>query len=379
MNTKKYLENPYLREWRTRVLSIEGKSIVLEESIFYPEGGGQPADRGILVFNEEEFPVADVQENGKIWISLEKEPSFSLGQEVLQKIDFDWRYENMKAHTGEHIFSGLVKTLYGGENVGFHISEGYFSCDYDIALTLDQVENIERIANRKIQENKKVRCYYPDGGDFHVLDYRSKKEIDGPIRITEIDQVDYCACCGTHVIRTGEVGRLKVISVENYKGGIRCIFKTGMNSVEDGIQGRRILETIARAYSSNFHDLPRRLEKERKEILDLKNELKKLKEERVNYLVQSLPEDPIQYIKRGDLSMEEGRKFINKALKNRQALFLELEKDQFILAANKIDVKDVFQKMGDLLRGGGSSSLVQGKILGEGVEEIFYQEVGKSK
>ena len=156
------------------------------------------------------------------------------GTEVTGRIDWQRRFDLMQQHSGEHIVSGLVHEAYGYNNVGFHMSSDVITIDFSGVLDERQLAEIEEKTNRKIWENKPVEIFYPDKEELAVLPYRSKKELTGKIRLVRFPGADLCACCGTHVTHTGEIGMVKILSVENFREGVRVTM----------ISGKRVLDYL---------------------------------------------------------------------------------------------------------------------------------------
>ena len=154
----------------------------------------------------------------KIYHYISEECEAHIGDFVAGSIDFEYRFSNMQNHSGEHIFSGLAKKYFDCTNVGFHLSDSEVTFDYDKPLSDEEIEFLEKEVNKVIYENHKIWAYYPSEEELLKLDYRSKKEIEGAVRLVEIEDVDLCACCAPHVGRTGEIGILKVVDFINYKG-----------------------------------------------------------------------------------------------------------------------------------------------------------------
>ena len=220
-NTKRlYYEDVYIKEFRGTVTECrktdKGYRILLDQSAFYPEGGGQPCDLGTL----NDIRVTDVQEEEGELIHYTEEP-LEAGTEVEGKIDWERRFDLMQQHSGEHMVSGLIHEAYGYNNVGFHMGSDVITIDFSGVLTWEQLEEIEEKVNRKIWENSPVRIFYPSEEELKTLPYRSKKELEGKIRLVEFPGADLCACCGTHVTHTGEIGAVKFLSVENFREGVR--------------------------------------------------------------------------------------------------------------------------------------------------------------
>lgn len=202
--------------------------VTLDQTGFYPEGGGQPSDTGILGGRR----VLEVHEKqGEILHYMDG--PLEVGSQVRGEIDWDRRYSNMQQHTGEHLLSGLIHHHYGYDNVGFHMGEHEVTVDFNGPLTMEQLLEVEQEANRLIYENLPVNQLYPAEEELHRIDYRSKKELTGQVRIVEIPGGDTCACCGTHVERTGEIGLIKVLGMINYKGGVRLTMLCGGRALKD--------------------------------------------------------------------------------------------------------------------------------------------------
>lgn len=217
----------------------KGTKVVLDGTYFFPEEGGQSPDRGTI----DGYPVTDVQiRDGEIVHFVSG--TVSSGQKVHCKVDREFRFRNMQMHSAEHIFSGLVFRLYGFANVGFHLSENSATMDYNGVLCDADVERLETLANQVIIENHKIRAWYPSEEEIKNLAYRSKKELTGPIRLVEIEDIDLCACCVPHVRGTAEIGCMKILSRENYKGGVRLHYIAGFRAVE---HYRASLKLIAEA------------------------------------------------------------------------------------------------------------------------------------
>ena len=168
--------------------------------------------------------------NGEILHFADK--PLSVGQAYDCKLDFDFRFRNMQNHSGEHIISGIIHRLYGFNNVGFHLG-AEMTMDFDGELTRQQLDEIEDLANKAVYENLPVKAYYPTDEELKQLDYRSKLDLKENVRIVEIKGVDVCACCAPHVRATGEIGIIKILDFEKYKGGVRLIVKCGADALRD--------------------------------------------------------------------------------------------------------------------------------------------------
>ena len=228
--TQKYYEaDAYRREADAVILAAEpdgrgGGKLALDGTVFYPEGGGQPADHGTLtLLDGVQLTVTDVHEQGGvIWHRVDALPHTAApGTAVTGRIDWAWRFDKMQQHTGEHILSGILHQMFGAENVGFHIGSDAVRMDTSVPISAEGLREAELAANRIVWQNVPVLITYPTREELAQMTYRSKKEIEGQVRIVTIPGADVCACCGTHTAATGAVGQIKILAAENYKGGVR--------------------------------------------------------------------------------------------------------------------------------------------------------------
>lgn len=234
--TQKYYEaDAYRREADAVILAAEpdgrgGGKLALDGTVFYPEGGGQPADHGTLTLPDgARLTVTDVHEQGGvIWHRVDALPDTAApGTAVTGRIDWAWRFDKMQQHTGEHILSGILHQMFGAENVGFHIGSDAVRMDTSVPISAERLREAELAANRIVWQNVPVLITYPTREELARMTYRSKKEIEGQVRIVTIPGADVCACCGTHTVATGAVGQIKILAAENYKGGVRLSIVCG--------------------------------------------------------------------------------------------------------------------------------------------------------
>ena len=234
--TQKYYEaDAYRREADAVILAAEpdgrgGGKLALDGTVFYPEGGGQPADHGTLTLPDgARLTVTDVHEQGGvIWHRVDALPDTAApGTAVTGRIDWAWRFDKMQQHTGEHILSGILHQMFGAENVGFHIGSDAVRMDTSLPISAEGLREAELAANRIVWQNVPVLITYPTREELARMTYRSKKEIEGQVRIVTIPGADVCACCGTHTAATGAVGQIKILAAENYKGGVRLSIVCG--------------------------------------------------------------------------------------------------------------------------------------------------------
>ena len=225
MTQKLFYEDTYLREFDALVTGCEQKNdhyqVVLDRSCFYPEGGGQSGDRGFLVRQDlSRVEVLDTHEKGDD-IILTCPESIPEGERVHGVLDWEYRFDRMQNHSGEHILSGLIHERYGYNNVGFHMSSDRMTIDLDGEIPEEALWELEKRANEIVWENCDIRIDLYSQEEAEAVDYRSKKKLEGEIRVVTVPGADVCACCGTHVHRTGEIGLIKILSHERFKGGVR--------------------------------------------------------------------------------------------------------------------------------------------------------------
>ena len=227
MATKKlYYEDSHLGRFAARVISCvqtdKGFEIILDATAFYPEGGGQAADTGILGGAS----VLDTRERGEEIIHL-CDRALEPGSQVEGQIDWEPRFQRMQQHSGEHIVSGILHRRYGCSNTGFHMGQERTVIDFDGVIPAQALPEIEAEANRAVWANLPVTCWYPTPEELPSVNYRSKRALPWPVRIVEFPGYDCCACCGTHVKSTGEIGIIKLYSAVPFRGGTRIEMACG--------------------------------------------------------------------------------------------------------------------------------------------------------
>lgn len=231
MTVKLYYESAYIREFDAEVISCtenKGKYLVeLDRTAFYPEGGGQPADTGVLG----DVRVTDVHEKeGHIYHCCDA--AVEPGTKLHGCVDWDRRFDHMQQHSGEHIVSGMICESFDCDNVGFHMGRDVISIDYNADITMDSLGDIEERANRYIWENHELSVHFYEGDELNSIAYRSKKELTGEVRIVSFPGADTCACCGTHVSHSAEVGLVKFISCQKISKGTRIELLCGRRAFD---------------------------------------------------------------------------------------------------------------------------------------------------
>lgn len=226
-----YYQDSHMQTFSAQVLHCEetpkGYEIILDATAFYPEGGGQAADTGTLG----NVRVLDTRERGEQIVHL-CGGALPVGETVTGTIDWDKRFTRMQQHSGEHIVSGILNRRFGFSNVGFHMSLEKMEIDFDGVIPADLLPEIELEANRAVWSNIPLRIWYPSPEVLPTVPYRSKKALPWPVRIVEVPGFDCCACCGTHVTATGEIGIIKLFSAIPWRGGTRIELACGMAALK---------------------------------------------------------------------------------------------------------------------------------------------------
>ena len=383
METEKlYYQDAKLRTFSAKVLACreaeEDWVVVLDRTAFYPEGGGQPCDLGML----DGVNVTDVQEKDGVILHWVDRPLLP-GAEVRGKIDGARRFDYTQQHSADHILSGMIHRRYGYENVGFHMGKDSTFIDFDGVLDESDLAEMERVANEAIWMNLPVEISWPDAQTLKTLDYRSKKELEGAVRIVTIPGVDMCACCGTHVERTGEVGLLKILSCTKLRGGVRVEYVAGRRAYAyfDELQlQNHLISTSLSAKPLRTAEAVRRLLGERDA---LQSRLAAMEQKHIHDLSERLRGHGPVILFEEDLNTDGVRRLAD-ALKDTcggMALVLSGSDGagyQYALATAEGDVRPFGKEMNEALsgRGGGRDcNFIQGSLRAGRVEiEAFWRE-----
>lgn len=216
-----YLRDGYLREFDAVVTAVDGRDVSLDRTAFYPGGGGQPADTGVLEWRGEQPRVAELRREGDAaWHALEG-PVPAAGAAVRGRVDWDRRYAIMRHHSGLHVLVGAVYRLFGALVTGGAIYPDRARMDFALEdLSKDRVAAIEAEANRIISEDRPIRVRFVSREEFERSDLTRLANVRlapqiTEVRVIEIEDFDAQADGGTHVARTGEVGGLAITKTEN--------------------------------------------------------------------------------------------------------------------------------------------------------------------
>jgi len=254
MQTRKlYYEDSHLCSFSARVLTCQqtekGYEVTLNATAFYPEGGGQAADTGFL----NGVRVLDTRERGETVVHL-CEAALEAGSTVEGVIDWEPRFHRMQQHSGEHIVSGIVGRRYGYHNVGFHMGTDIITIDFDGVIPAEDLASIEAEANGAVWQNLQVKCWYPGEEELPNVFYRTKRALPWPVRIVQVPGFDSCACCGTHVKATGEIGLIKLFTVMGFRGGTRMEMACGASALKLLNEAYEQNRQVSQAFSAKIEE-----------------------------------------------------------------------------------------------------------------------------
>lgn len=410
--TKKLYDNePYGQTFTATILSAEKENgsweIVLDQTLFFSEEGGQSADKGTL----SGWIVEDVQiRDGVIYHKVQAPMSASpkAGMTVQGQIDWAHRFSNMQNHTGEHILSGLIHAKYGFENVGFHLSDNIITFDQSGYLTPEQVAGIEREANRVVWANLPVTAAYLSPAEAAKRTYRSKIEIDGDVRLVTIGSVgedsptsycggagdgrekeqcfgvvDVCACCAPHVAHTGEIGLIKILRSEKYKGGTRLTILCGKRALEEVCKRQSQIEAISHLLRAKQDEADEAVQHLFEENAAQKERLIRMQEEKIQTLAEQADFsgenvwifteglDPLPHRNLVNLLMERCEGYAG--------VFLQIDAGyRFIIGSRTKDSREAARILRESFgaKGGGKPEMVQGSIYAcrDEIVELFRKD-----
>ena len=407
MTKKLFYEDSFRQEFDAVVTECKEQEgtylIVLDQTVFFPEGGGQSADTGMLWCTsgqndqktitesmcsreEETVHITDVQEkNGQIYHKGDR--PLEVGSNVHGKIDWTERFSKMQQHTGEHIVSGLVNSIYGYHNVGFHLAKDYVTLDFDGALTKKQLREVEQKANGAIAENIPVEVAYPSHEELKTIAYRSKIEIEGQVRIVTIPGYDICACCAPHVKQTGQIGMIKFVGMQNYKGGVRITMQCGFRALEDYNRKEALVQKISTSLSVKEDEAADAVERLKEEIYRLTNEKAALMSQILSYKAENQnPVGRVLIVLEEELDGVQMREYVNLLMEKEVDTCILVNGDgeaechefKYVAASKTEDARKIAKWLNDRChgRGGGKPDMVQGALQTERQEiEQLIREI----
>ena len=374
-------EDAYLAECSAVVVRItkspesdELYEIVLDRTVFFPEGGGQSADTGwILPEDGEKFDalrVLDVQTRAEEIIHyVEGAASLpSAGDKVTAMIDWDRRFGFMQNHTGEHILSGIMHEKFGCDNVGFHLSDSTVTLDVNDHLTREQIMDVEWEANQVVYRNLPVVISYPDDETLGKIPYRSKKEIEGRVRIVTIPDVDICACCAPHVKNTGEIGMIKIVRFMRWGDGTRLTIECGRRAFATVQSSQFILEEISHLTNRSRSECADGVRYLLAENGRLREKNRELSYEAAELRLAAIPRDAVNaYLFAEEMDAVVQRNLVNRLMEEHEGVcgvFIGSDGNgyRYVIGSHSEDVRKVQAVLREKCgaKGGGKAVMVQG-------------------
>ena len=364
MTDRLFDEDSHIRTFTARVLACTSDGgrfrVELDRTAFFPEGGGQRGDRGTLGG----AAVLDTQETERVIFHITDAP-LAVGSEVTGEIDWELRFANMQGHSAEHIISGIVHSLFGYSNVGFHIGE-QVTMDFDGELTDDDITRIEAMANDAVYDDRVITARYPSAEELAALEYRSKLELTENVRIVTVEGIDSCACCAPHVAHTGEIGVIKITDAMRHRGGMRLFMLAGRAAYRDYAAKSRSAAELSAMLSAKRDELPAAVSRVMSALDDARRQLAAAELTRVRARAAALP------AAEGSVCIFEDsadpnvlRELCNLAAEKSAAaaVFSGTDGDyRYVIGSSRIDLRAAAKTVNAAIngRGGGSSSMIQG-------------------
>ena len=379
MTEKLYYSDGHLSRFTARVTSCEKEdgvwAVKLDRSAFFPGGGGQEADEGVL----SDMKLVGLREEGEDIVHLTPAP-LEPGALVEGRIDWPLRFSRMQGHSGEHILSGTVHRLFGYDNVGFHMGEEAITIDFSGELSREDLSRAELEANRAIWRDVPVRTLLSTPGELAAMDYRSKKELTGQVRIVEIEGVDLCACCAPHVSHSGEVGLLKIIDSMRHRGGTRLTLLCGEAALLDYEALHENNAAVSAALSAKRLETGGAIARVMAEQEERRAELTKLKRELLQLKAAALrPTEGSICIFESDIDMITLRELVNAGSELAGQVcagFAGTDGDyKYIIGSRTVPLRARAKEINAAIdgRGGGSDAMIQGtsRARREDIERYF--------
>ena len=382
MTKKLYYETPYATIFQGTIISCEkgkvGYETIMNQTLFYPEGGGQPGDIGHI----DGIEIFDARMIEGDVVHYSHKP-FEVGSIVTGEINWDYRFDLMQNHTGEHIISGVICEEYGYDNVGFHMGKEKITIDFNGKIEENQLYHLEQKANEAIWKNIPVGIQFHEGQGLEEMNYRSKIPLEGAVRIVTVDKYDCCACCGLHVGLAGEIGIIKIIGQQSYKGGTRLDILCGKRALNHYYIRNQVSEEVGYELSVSGEFIVQgvsRLIEEKNQLIQSLNKMKlenfEMKIERI--LFQKKEEDNKIFVVEDGLEGKDITRFSDLLLEKTGAYIGVLSGESFALLSPKKEARGLLEEMKQVFdcKGGGKPEAVQGKINGDKnkIKEFFREQ-----
>ncbi|MEG0291107.1 MAG: alanine--tRNA ligase-related protein [Anaerovoracaceae bacterium] len=296
---KLFHDDVYLKTTTATITNIQKNAVELDQTIFFPTGGGQSCDKGTI----NNIQVIDVYEaEDTVW-HVVADNNFAIGDQVSIELNWEHRFDNMQRHCGEHILSGMFHKLFGGINRGFHMGDEYMTIDISLEedpnykeLTYDMAIEAQAATNRAIWANLPVITRrFKTKEEAAKLPLRKQLAIDEEITIVCVGDVsnpsDCVACCGTHPATSGQVGLVKIFKVESNKGMYRVYFEAGSRAMEDYNSKFDLITKLGIKYSAGAKDLYEKIQASELKQKEVKTQLNTLRQSIINIRTKNILED----------------------------------------------------------------------------------------
>jgi len=284
-----YYDDAYTLHFEANVLEVtthaQQPALVLDRTYFYPEGGGQPSDRGTL----NGVRVRDVQTRPSDRAVLHVLESPLTAQRVIGEIDGERRRDLRSHHSGQHVLSQALERVAQARTLSVHMSETSMTIDVDrVNIAPETWEAVEALANQIVLEDRPVRAWFPTPEELVALNLRKLPEVDGKVRIVDVGGFDITACGGTHVARTGEIGIIKVVKAERRGETTRLEFKCGARALRDFQAKNEVINRLMAALTVGYWELPETVARLQEQNRALQSELRAAREQLAVYEAASL-------------------------------------------------------------------------------------------
>lgn len=380
MSEKLFYQDSFLQEFTCTVQSCEqdkaGWNVILDRTCFYPEGGGQPADHGILGG----VKVLDVREKSGQIVHI-CDGALPVGASVTGCIDWERRFDHMQQHSGEHIVSGIICARYGCDNVGFHLGKDIVTIDFNHDISPDELPAIEAQANAFIWSDTPINIRFLSGEALEQAEYRSKKFIPGEVRLVAFPGADCCACCGTHVNRAGQVGLVKLLSCQKFREGVRMELLCGKRALDylSGIWEQNL--AVSRALSAKPLQTSAAVERLQGELESIKLRCAALETADFARKAQEYAGKGDVVLFEGDMSADSVRRLCDAVLDTcggRCAVFAGSGNTyKYAVGTREGDIRPLVKELNSALngRGGGKPNFAQGSVAADEAQiKVFFEK-----
>lgn len=383
MTEKLFYKDAYQKTFEATVIECrEGKKgyeIILDQTAFYPEGGGQPGDIGYLKTEGQKVEVTDTHEKDGEILHFCGQP-LEKGSKVTGSIDWERRFDLMQNHSGEHIVSGLVHHKFRYNNVGFHMGKDTVTIDFDGEFSVEDMYWFEQEANARIWANEQVDITSYTEEEAETVEYRSKKELHGVVRVVTFPNADVCACCGTHVRYTGEIGLIKLISLQKWKGGVRMEMLSGRKAMEYVANVCRQNQQISVALSAKPLETAEAVEHLKKLQMDQQFHAGALEQKLFQYMAKQYEGSGSVLLFEEGLAADSVRKLTAEIMETCEGRCIVCSGDdesgyKYAMGEKDGDLRALVKEFNSTLngRGGGKPFFVQGSVAAtrKEIEEFF--------